>query len=82
MKLQSNKNTIIISSIAFCLACLSFCAPTFASYSSLAEESFSASSTPIQAVDGQKGLADFGQVLGQRLAGVWQEVRGLVGGRL
>ena len=82
MKLQSNKNTIIISSIAFCLACLSFCAPTFASYSSLAEESFSASSTSLEAVDGEKGLADFGEVLGQRLAGVWQEVRGLVGGRL
>ncbi len=81
MKLQSNKNTIIISSMAFCLACLSFCAPTFASYSSIPGESFSSSTDTVVGVEGQKSLADFGQVLGQRLAGVWQEVRGLVDGR-
>lgn len=77
MKLQSNKNTIVLTSIAFCLACLSFCAPTFASYSSLAEESFSPS-PDTSSIDGQKSLADFGQVLSERLVGVWQEVRGLV----
>lgn len=81
MKLQSNKNTIVISSIAFCLAALSFCAPTFASYSSLSDEAFSPSTDTIVSADGKKSLADFGQVLGQRLAGVWQEVRGLVDGR-
>lgn len=80
MKLQSNKNTIVISSITFCLAALSFCAPTFASYSSLSDESFS-SSSQITRVDEQKSLEDFGEVLGQRLAGVWQEVRGLIDGR-
>jgi hypothetical protein len=81
MKLQSNKNTIVISSIAFCLACLSFCAPTFASYSSLEEESFLPSTNVSTNGDGEKSLADFGEVLWQRLAGVWQEVRGLVDGR-
>lgn len=81
MKLQSNKNTIVISSMTFCLACLSFCAPAFASYSSIPDESFSPSADTVVAVDGQKSLADFGQVLGQRLVGVWQEVRGLVDGR-
>jgi len=81
MKLQSNKNTIVITSITFCLACLSFCAPTFASYSSLPDESFSATTNVTSTVDGQKSLSDFGQVLGQRLAGVWQEVRGLVNGQ-
>lgn len=82
MKLQSNKNTTVITSIAFCLAFLSFCTPTFATYSSLAEGSFS--SSPSVAIDGtgQKSLADFGRVLGQRLAGVRQELRGVADGHV
>jgi hypothetical protein len=83
MKLQSNKNTITSLSLLSCLACLLLGTSTSAAYASLPEESFSYT-TPVASasVDGQKSLADFGQVLGQRLAGVWQEVRGLVGERV
>ncbi len=82
MKLPTNKNAKTVLSLAFCRACLLLGASTFASYASLSEESFSLSSG-VQTVTPawQKSLADFGHVLGQRLAGVWQEAVGLVDGR-
>lgn len=81
MKLQSKKNTRAFLTLSFCLVILSLSTSASAGYTSLPEESFS---YPVQAVsvsDGQKSLSDFGQVLNQRFAGVWQEVRGLFGSR-
>jgi hypothetical protein len=51
---------------------------TFAGYATL---SSGTSSLPLQQEDGQKNLEEFGQRLGTRLAGVWQEIRGLAGER-
>lgn len=85
MKLTSNtnKSSTLVLGFTLCLAGLSFSLPSFASYSSLPEESFSLS-TGVQIVSPtwQKSLAEFGDVLTKRLAGVWQEVRGLVWDRL
>lgn len=82
MKLQSNKNTIATLSLLSCLAGLLLGTSASAGYASLPEESFSSSpQTVTMSDDSSKSLSDFGEVLGQRLAGVWQEVRGLVGDR-
>lgn len=80
MKLQSNKNVSAFLVISSCLVFLSLGAYASAGYASLPEESFS---YPVQAAttsSEQKSLGDFGQVLSQRLIGVWQEVRGLFWG--
>ncbi len=56
-----------------------FGASTFAGYASLPEESFSPVATVSSETSaGDKSLADFGEVLWQRLAGVWQEVREMI----
>ncbi len=79
MKLQSNKNTTLTLSLLSCLAILLFGSSASATYASLPEESFSLLPQTVTVSEGSsKNISDFGTVLGQRLAGVWQEVRGLV----
>lgn len=79
MKLPLNKNTTRMISLFSCLFVISSMGcSTFAGYATLSSGTLS---LPLQQEDGQKNLAEFGQRLGTRLAGVWQEIRGLAGER-
>lgn len=79
MKLPFNKNTTRMISLVSCLLVISSLGcSTFAGYATL---SSGISSLPLQQEDGQKNLEEFGQRLRTRLAGVWQEIRGLAGER-
>jgi predicted aminopeptidase len=78
MKLPIHKNTTRMIGLASCLLFSSLGCSTFATYATLSSGTV-ALVTQEQA--GQKTLEDFGQRLETRLAGVWQEIRGLAGER-